>query len=334
MARHEEASKRLAVYRNSLDALASRRFVMRSGTRRLARAGEDARPAFRRLKAPHGLPITAGWSSVADGVHRHLGQPHLLIPGIPMEGTVSSFLPEKGYGFVQGDDGRTYFLHKSDLADGMAALVDGQRLSFEESATPKGYRARRVQAASAATHAKFQVPTQVLHSRDSQVRGWETVEATLWSVVGSSRESPDDARSDMLAKARRLGANGIVLVQYFKTRGAEPGTGKRTHYFTIHHYRGHPVMLGRRSASGTQATEDLQGLAERATRLKQSLELATASSRRKAAVVASIVAGAALVAAAALRNFGGLFAVGFGLVLALVAYKSMAEDHDSWLVRL
>ncbi|QNK00110.1 cold-shock protein [Dyella telluris] len=250
-----------------------------------------------------------------------------------MEGTVSSFLPGKGYGFIQGDDGRSYFLHGADVLDGAAKITDGQRLSFDASATPKGYRARRVRLADASGHATFQVPTQVLHSRDPQVRGWETVEATLWTVIGSSRQSPDDARADMLAKARRLGANGVVLVQYFKTRGSEPGTGKGTHYFTIHHHRGQVVMLGRRSATGTMTTDQMQGLANRAAQLKRELEQATARSRKSAGMAAAIVVLISLAAAAGLQNFPGLIGVVFGLVLAAILYNTIATDHDGWLVR-
>jgi cold shock CspA family protein/uncharacterized protein YbjQ (UPF0145 family) len=248
-----------------------------------------------------------------------------------MEGTISSFLPSKGYGFVQGDDGRPYFLHQSDLVDEAGAPIEGQRVIFEESATPKGYRARRVRPVAVVGHVNFVVPSSVQHSKDSQINGWDIVEATRWSVTGSSRHSPDDARSELLSRARRIGANGLIHVQYFKTRGSEPGTGKGTHYFTIHNYRGHAVSVGRLSAFGAVKKEHLEGVANRASALKLQLEAATTRSRRQASFAALGVAVAGGILALCADGFPVGFVMVFSLIVAFVAYSALARDHDSWL---
>ncbi len=254
-----------------------------------------------------------------------------------MEGTVASFLPSKGYGFILGDDGCSYFLHQSDIAPESGPVVEGQRLIFEESATPKGYRARRVRPVSTTSMAQFVVPDAVLHSREAQVKGWETIEASRWAIVGSSRESPDSARSLMLANARRIGANGVIHVQYFKTRGSEAGTGRGTHYFTIHNFKGHPVSLGRRSVSGTVKEDRLKGVTLRASELKSQLEAQSARSRRRGMVGSLSVLGAAAVAALVVATgsdaFFALFAAFFGLILSVIVYQVMVRDYDSWLIR-
>lgn len=55
-------------------------------------------------------------------------------------GTVKFFNKEKGYGFITPDDGaRDVFVHISAVErSGLAALDDGQRVSFETEPDPKG----------------------------------------------------------------------------------------------------------------------------------------------------------------------------------------------------
>ena len=60
-------------------------------------------------------------------------------------GTIKRLVSEKGFGFVQGEDGTQYFFHQSDLAAGrFEDLREGQALTFEKAQGPKGPRAERV----------------------------------------------------------------------------------------------------------------------------------------------------------------------------------------------
>ena len=51
-------------------------------------------------------------------------------------GTVKFFNTQKGYGFIQPDNGgKDVFVHASALENaGMRGLIEGQKLSFEETA--------------------------------------------------------------------------------------------------------------------------------------------------------------------------------------------------------
>lgn len=60
-----------------------------------------------------------------------------------MEGKVKFFNRNKGYGFIQGDDGQDYFVHHSALDEG-ANLRENDRVSFEVAETDRGRQAQKV----------------------------------------------------------------------------------------------------------------------------------------------------------------------------------------------
>jgi len=63
-----------------------------------------------------------------------------------LQGTVKWFNAEKGYGFIERDDGQgDVFVHFSAInAEGYRTLEEGQRVDFELTEDPKGWRAANV----------------------------------------------------------------------------------------------------------------------------------------------------------------------------------------------
>ncbi|AGL00332.1 cold-shock protein [Desulfoscipio gibsoniae] len=63
-----------------------------------------------------------------------------------MQGTVKWFNDSKGYGFIEGENGRDVFVHYSAiLTDGFKSLSEGQRVEFEVTDGPRGQQASNVQ---------------------------------------------------------------------------------------------------------------------------------------------------------------------------------------------
>jgi cold shock protein len=61
------------------------------------------------------------------------------------QGSVKWFNSEKGYGFIQVDDGADVFVHYSAIQmDGYRSLEEGQRVEFEISQGQKGPQADSV----------------------------------------------------------------------------------------------------------------------------------------------------------------------------------------------
>lgn len=62
------------------------------------------------------------------------------------EGTVKWFSNEKGYGFIERDEGDDVFVHFTAIAmDGYKSLREGQRVEFEVVQGAKGLQASNVQ---------------------------------------------------------------------------------------------------------------------------------------------------------------------------------------------
>jgi len=62
------------------------------------------------------------------------------------EGNVKWFSGQKGYGFIQQDDGQDVFVHHTDInGSGFKSLEEGQRVRFQIETSPRGPKAKDVE---------------------------------------------------------------------------------------------------------------------------------------------------------------------------------------------
>ncbi len=61
-----------------------------------------------------------------------------------VEGTVKFFNRSRNYGFINGDDGKTYFVHGTGLKEGVQ-IDEGDKVSFKAVEGEKGPKAEEVE---------------------------------------------------------------------------------------------------------------------------------------------------------------------------------------------
>lgn len=180
-----------------------------------------------------------------------------------MRGIVNNFVEEKGFGFIDGEDGQSYFLHISELHDDQrgAMPTPGMMVEFDATPTPKGLRAKSATVLDDRKAMTYEAPDRFLTFKNSVPSGWVVIEEAQWKV-GCEHADLDRAKDDMIRKAESVGANAITEMAYSKRRGSSGTAGGGTYYFTLHCFEGRPVNIGKPRVNGTQGdslVKDLDG---------------------------------------------------------------------------
>lgn len=67
------------------------------------------------------------------------------------KGIIRRLLEHRGFGFIQSEDGRNVFFHRSEVLQvSFQALQEGQAVEFAVEETPQGPKARRVRVTTTA----------------------------------------------------------------------------------------------------------------------------------------------------------------------------------------
>ena len=63
------------------------------------------------------------------------------------QGTIKKLITDKGFGFIEGDEGASFFHHSSLVEVAIESLQEGQLVEYEVGSGPKGPRAENVKVA-------------------------------------------------------------------------------------------------------------------------------------------------------------------------------------------
>lgn len=247
-----------------------------------------------------------------------------------MRGIIKTYLPEKQYGFIKGDDKKDYFFHHSSFKNKkqLSKLCEDLYVEFEQKATPKGYSAVQIELVEQNINIGYEIPNTVYTSKNSYIKGWEVIDSSNWIIHGSSRHSPDNAKEDMIDGAESIGANTLLDTQYYKTTGSERGTGQGTHYYTIHNFKGRAANIARKSPNGEYELDGLKMINSYAKELKLELSKKSSSAQMKRLFFWLII----FISIGALWIFQKDNAIIGTIILLIVAYSfSHATDYDSLL---
>ena len=75
-----------------------------------------------------------------------VGQDGFARSGAMPRGTIKRLVRDRGFGFIRDEGGQEWFFHRSGVEGNFESLSEGQRVSFEEEASPKGPRAASVRS--------------------------------------------------------------------------------------------------------------------------------------------------------------------------------------------
>ncbi|WP_162266532.1 cold-shock protein [Vibrio tritonius] len=130
-----------------------------------------------------------------------------------MKGRLVSYVTSKKYGFVNGEDGESYFLHASGLVNKSdeSKLVKGIMVEFEPCPTPKGLSAKKVSISSVFFASK---PVDFFITKASKPKYGDVVyQAT---IATRFFEDLEDAKKHLRGLADKVGANAILSLKYEK----------------------------------------------------------------------------------------------------------------------
>ena len=63
------------------------------------------------------------------------------------EGTIKKIISDKGFGFIDGENGDIFFHHSALVNVAIEALQEGERVTYDVGRGPKGARAENVERA-------------------------------------------------------------------------------------------------------------------------------------------------------------------------------------------
>ncbi len=249
-----------------------------------------------------------------------------------MHGTIKTFIPERQFGFIKGNDGKDYrfTLNAFLVHQHRTQLYDGALVVFEPTATPKGYQAIDCLLMDPDEVNTYIVPDEFQVSKTGTIRDWEIIELGDWVLHASSDSSLDHAKNILIERAQSIHSNALVNLEYVR------GTGSSGNYrYSIHFFQARPAVVAKKNPQGTNRKQDLYVLNQSAANMKEHLTERTNHSRDRRHLLSILVIG--LVAVFILiMKFMGPWNTPLAVILSvatviLLLVINDVTDHGAWL---
>lgn len=158
-----------------------------------------------------------------------------------MTGKIRSFGETKGYGFIQGEDGESYFFHKNEVKDPGAGIKANKLVVFDTKPTPKGMAACLVSVTEPAGYIyKRPETTDVIFSKTMQCGRDNQVMYSGQAFTCEDR-SPDVARKALIKAASDHGFNAVLNVD--RSQRTHSGFFDGNYKYTVHAFTGTPALV-------------------------------------------------------------------------------------------
>lgn len=125
-------------------------------------------------------------------------------------GVVTSFLSDKGYGFIKGDDGNDYHFKRRDVLGELPPLT-AARVAFDAQATARGYSAVKVIVRGQAL-TMWADPESFVVSEQDGIPGLDIL-YVYSSPCWTTATLHDQARQQLVDIAKTYGANGVLQLR-------------------------------------------------------------------------------------------------------------------------
>lgn len=173
-----------------------------------------------------------------------------------MTGQIKTFLEEKGFGFIKGDDGKDYYFKgKNVIGLQPKEIIDGTYVEFDTTATPKGYAALSIKPLEQIKmeNMRYSFPSGPMISNDTSFKDrYEVITSSESTIRGYSKDSPDKARKLLKERLDWCGINAAINVQYYKTTGSSGN-----YQYTIHNVRGNVALIAKKDPNGPYSKQEI-----------------------------------------------------------------------------
>jgi CspA family cold shock protein len=110
-------------------------------------------------------------------------------------GTVKFFNVAKQFGFINGDDGKSYFFHASAVEGGIQ-LNEGDKVSFKVTESEKGPRAENVKKVAEGGEAQEEEKKEEAAAEESESEEQEAGEENAEEAPAEESESEEEKKEE------------------------------------------------------------------------------------------------------------------------------------------